>query len=276
MRATDRRRAPSERILDDPYAKLFLGPMMRAALASWEATGALGRMAERLSPGLTTFVMTRHRYIDDRLRAALAREADPVAQVVLLGAGYDSRGYRFADELRGRPVFEVDFPATSRRKAKIVAHEADALPAVATVRVEIDFQTQSLADRLVESGFQGGARSFFVWEGVSMYLTRDAVKTTLSTLRQLGGPGSELAMDFWYYLDEPSLFATAYRASANVLSLIGEPVTFGIHPEDVESFLDRLGLRLLDVADAAALEARYVTDGRRVAPGIYLVHAKTA
>jgi len=114
MRASDQRRRPAERILDDPYARWFLGPMSRAALATWEASGRWGRLAERLSPGLTAWVLARHRWIDDCLARAV--EGD-VAQVVLLGAGYDTRAYRFAAALRGRPVYEVDFPATSRRKA---------------------------------------------------------------------------------------------------------------------------------------------------------------
>ena len=271
MRATDQRRPPSERIVDDPYAKLFLGPMMRAALSSWEVAGAVGRLAERYSPGLTTFVLARHRYIDDRLWRALRGER--VAQVVLLGAGYDSRAYRFASELRGRPVFEVDFPATGRRKDRITARHRKAFPAANVSRIETDFQTQKLSDQLVKGGFEPEARTFFVWEGVSMYLTRDAVKGTLTTMQELGGRGSELAMDFWYYLDQPSLLATVYRASTSFLSLLGEPITFGIHPEDAVPFLSRLGFRTLDVADASALEERYVTDRRRVAPGMYLVHA---
>ena len=71
MRATDQRRPPADRILDDPYAKLFLGRLARAALVSWEASGTLGKLAERLSPGLTAYVLTRHRFIDDRLGQAL-------------------------------------------------------------------------------------------------------------------------------------------------------------------------------------------------------------
>jgi methyltransferase (TIGR00027 family) len=272
MRATEQRRAPAERIVDDPYAKLFLGGLGRAALASWEASGTLGDLAERLSPGLATYVLTRHRFIDDCLRQALAGS---VEQLVLLGAGYDSRAYRFAEALKGRPVFEVDFPATSRRKAHILEQSAGTLPAGDVRRVEIDFENDSLEMRLREAGFAKGRPSFFVWEGVSMYLTRSAVKATLTTIHDITAPGSELAMDFWYLLDSPDLLSTAYRVSANLLSLLGEPVTFGIHPEDVGSFLDRLRYRVLDLADAVALEHRYVRDGRRVVPGSYLVHAAT-
>jgi len=273
MRASDQRRPPGERIIDDPFARHFLGPMSRAALASWEASGRWGRLAERLSPGLTAWVLTRHRYIDDCLARALAGDLE---QVVLLGAGYDTRAYRFAGQLRGRPVYEVDFPTTSRRKARIVARRAGELPEANVRVVEIDFQTQSLRERLVASGFRKGARNFFVWEGVSMYLTREAVKTTLRTLCEVSAPRSEIAMDIWYLLDEPDLVSTAYRMSPNLLYFVGEPITFGIHPEDVGPFLERLGLRTLEIADSKALEQRYVRDERRVTPGVYLVHAETS
>lgn len=270
MRATDQRHAAAHRIIDDPYARLFLGPLARAALASWEVSGTLGDLAERLSPGLTAYVLTRHRFIDDRLRRALK---GGVEQLVLLGAGYDSRAYRFAAELDGRPVFEVDYPATSRRKARILARRATMLPGSDVRRIEIDFEVDSLAARLRAAGFRAGRRTFFVWEGVSMYLTRAAVKDTLGAVHAMSAAGSELAMDFWYFLDAPDLLSTAYRMSANLLSLLGEPVAFGIHPEDVGAFLARLGYRVADLADAAELERRYLGDGRHVVPGSYLVHA---
>jgi methyltransferase (TIGR00027 family) len=272
MRASDQRRPAGERILDDPYARWFLGPMSRAALASWEASGRWGKLAERLSPGLTAWVLARHRYIDDCLVQALAGD---VEQVVLLGAGYDTRAYRFAAPLRGRPVYEVDFPATSRRKARIVAGRTRDLPSTCVRLVEIDFQTEPLRERLIASGFRPRARTFFVWEGVSMYLTREAVKSTLRMVRELGGPRSELVMDFWYLLDQPNLRATAYRLSPNLLHLVGEPITFGIHPEDAGPFLERLGFQVREVADAKTLETRYVRDARQVSPGLYMVHAGT-
>ena len=176
---------------------------------------------------------------------------------------------------KGRPVFEVDFPATSRRKARIVARASAQLPSVDVRRVEVDFATDSLEQRLREAGFRPHRLAFFVWEGVSMYLTRDAVKATLATIRDLTAARSELVMDYWHLLDSPDLLTSAYRLSANLLSLLGEPVTFGIHPEDVSPFLARLGYRVLDLADASELERRYVRDGRQVVAGSYLVHAAT-
>src|ERR1043166_4604461 len=115
-----------------------------------------------------------------------------------------------------------------------------------------------------------------MWEGVSMYLTRAAVKTTLGTIRELGAPASAIAIDFWYLLDEPELLATTYRMSPNLLYFVGEPVTFGIHPEDVGPFLERIGFHVREIADASTVEERYVRAGRRVAPGNYLVLAEIA
>jgi methyltransferase (TIGR00027 family) len=273
FRASDQRRPPEARIVDDPFARIFLGPLFRAALTALEVTGRLGELAEEYSPGLMAYVLARHRFIDDAMRSAL--EQGRAEQVVLLGAGYDTRAHRYADLLAGRPVFELDFPSTSRRKAQIADEKKDVLPQANLHRVEIDFLTQKIEDVLSAAGFRRGAPTFFIWEGVSMYLTRSAVKGTLTTLRTLGASGSELAMDFWYLPDDHSLLGAAHRAGANLLYLLGEPITFGIHPEDVGPFIERLGYQAIEIVEATELEARYVKDERRIYPASYLLHART-
>jgi methyltransferase (TIGR00027 family) len=270
MRASEQRHAPADRIVDDPYAKLFLGPMLRAALATWEGSGRFGVLADRFTPSLVTWVLCRHRYIDDCLLGALAGD---VEQVVVLGAGYDMRAYRFARELGDRPVFEVDYPATSQRKARIVARHLRELPAANVRIVEVDFQTDSLRDRLHGAGLRQGARTFFLWEGVAMYLSRDAVKGTLAELRDMSAARSEIALDLWRLPEGADVLSAAARLSANALDLIGEPVTFAIHPEDTGPFLERLGYRVLEIAESPALQQRYVRDRRRVYGAAYLVHA---
>jgi methyltransferase (TIGR00027 family) len=272
MRASEQRHRPVDRIVDDPYAKLFLGPMLRAALATWEGSSRLGDLADRFAPGLVTWVLCRHRYIDDCLIRSLSGHAE---QVVVLGAGYDMRAYRFARKLEGRPVFEVDYPATSQRKARILARHRSELPAADVRTVEMDFQTDSLRDRLEQAGLRRGARTFFVWEGVAMYLVRNAVKSTLTELRDLSAGGSEIALDLWRLPEGADVVSAAARLSANALDLIGEPVTFAIHPEDAGPFLQRLGYRVLEIAESPTLEQRYVRDRRRVYGAAYLVHAAT-
>ena len=68
-----------------------------------------------------------------------------------------------------------------------------------------------------------------------MYLTRAAVKATLDAVHELSGDGSQIAHDMWHLVDDPGPLGTARRSGAGALSLIGEPVTFGVHPEDYDA-----------------------------------------
>jgi methyltransferase (TIGR00027 family) len=271
FRAADRQRPAATRILDDGYAELFLGTATRTALAAFRASGWLGRRAEKRVPGLATFVVTRHRQIDEWLHQALEGS---VVQVVVLGAGYDTRAYRFAKELRGRPLFELDHAAIQERKLDVVAQHARKLPEVDVRHVAVDFESDRLDVKLLAAGFQPGARTFFVWEGATMYRTRDALKSTLQGLRAVAGLGSELALDWWYLLDDPVALGAVQRAGASLLHLL-EPVTLSMHPEDVSSFLEREGYEQLELVEADDLERRYVRDERSVYPASYLTLCRT-
>ena len=257
-RALEHLKPEGQRVVDDPYAHLFLSRASRAALAAW--SGSLtGRTLRRLGQAGTTYVPLRHRFIDDHLSDALDAGAE---QVVLLGAGYDTRAYRFAEQLAGRPVYEVDLAAISRSKAATIAKHRDAFPATNMVRVEIDFETQGLEQTLKEAGFTAGAKTFFTWEGVPMYLTRTAVKATLDAVSAISGAGSVIAHDMWYLVDDPSPMGTARRLAPNALSFIGEPVTFSIHPEEMDFFLDRHGFHIKDLVVSAELQQRYAPGAR--------------
>jgi methyltransferase (TIGR00027 family) len=218
-----------------------------------------GRALRQLGVTGTTFVPLRHRFIDEHLTSALDEGAE---QVVLLGAGYDTRAYRFADHLAGRPVYEVDLAAISQAKAATIAKNVDLFPATNVVRVEIDFETQKLDATLSEAGFAVGARTFFTWEGVPMYLTRAAVKATLDAVWNMSGPGSMIAHDMWHHVDDPGPMGTARRLAPAALSFIGEPVTFFIHPEDMGDFLARHGFQITDLAMAGDLQDRYARGER--------------
>ncbi len=259
-RALEHLKPEDERIVGDRWAHLFLSAPARGALAAWSRSLS-ARLLRRLGPSGTTYVPLRHRFIDDHLTTALDAGA---TQVVLLGAGYDTRAYRFADQLAGRPVFEVDLAAISRAKAATIERHAEEFPAANVVRVEIDFETQTLAEVLTAAGFTHGAKTFFTWEGVPMYLTRAAVAATLDGVHELGGPGSQIAHDMWFLVDDPGPMGTARRVVPSALSLIGEPVTFAIHPEDYEAFLGRHGFRFVEWALASELQTRYAPGSRAV------------
>jgi methyltransferase (TIGR00027 family) len=259
-RALEHLKPPDQRVVDDPWAQVFLSTAARRALAAWSGS-MTGRVLRRLGATGTSYVPLRHRFIDNHLATALDAG---VTQVVLLGAGYDTRAYRFADRLDGRPVFEVDLAPISRAKAATIAKHGDRFPDANVVRVEIDFETQTLTDVLPSAGFSTGGRTFFAWEGVPMYLTRAAVAATLDAVHELSGAGSHIAHDMWHLVDDPGPLGSARRAAPGTLSLIGEPVTFGVHPEDYEHFLRRHGFQVVDIALASELQERYAPQTRAV------------
>ena len=269
-RALELHRSPDQRIVDDRFAPLFLTAGSRALLAPLSAATPVRDLAAQHDlGGLSTYVLCRHRFIDEHLLAPTGAE-----QVLILGAGYDSRAYRFAAELDGRPVFEVDLPPLSRRKAEIVAAHPAEFGVGAIVRVEIDFRTQALTDVLRPAGFAFGATTFVVWEGVAPYLVSAAVHTTLAALRTVCGTGSVLAMDMWDATGGPGPFAPLRRLGARAIALVGEPVTFGVVPSAVPALLAEHGFEVCDLADAATLTARYATAGRHSFESLYALAAR--
>jgi methyltransferase (TIGR00027 family) len=256
-------------IVTDYYATAFLSSLSRTLCRSLTSTGPLFRRAEQLRlAGLATSGLCRHRFIDDHLVAALSN----AAQVMILGAGYDARAYRFAGEIGDRPVFEVDLPPLSRRKAAIVASHSPLFGHASVRRVEIDFRTHSLAERLAASGFVRGAPTFVAWEGVSMYLTRTAVDSTLAALAALCGPGSVLAMDYWQQV--PGVGGPLRVVAERGMRLIGEPIAFALAAHAVPGLFEPHGFRVDDLAEAGEMAARYATGGRTCDPGMYVVAAR--
>ena len=258
-----------ERIVTDEYAPVFLSRPSRLLLRTLTASGPALRAAERMSlAGLATSGLCRYRFIDEHLLAALP----DVEQVMILGAGYDTRAYRFATEIGPRPIYEVDLPPLSRRKAALVAARSDLFGHASVHRVEIDFRTQALPDRLAGSGFLPGAPTFVAWEGVSMYLTRDAVDATLAALASVCGPGSVLAMDFWQRVGGPAWRQLRMRAERG-MDLIGEPIGFAIPASVVDGLFGAHGFAVADLAEADEMTARYATGGRACDPGMYVAAA---
>ena len=273
LRVLERARPPAHRVLDDPLAERFLRPPLRRLLA-WLVDPPLLRGLPASWPRLpadpvTNFIAARHRCMDDALVDA-AR--DGVEQVVLLGAGYDTRAWRFADVLGDRPVWELDFPATQARKRAILARQPDLDPD--RIRfVPVDFIHQDFAERLVAAGFPIGARTLFIWEGVSMYLDEDTVARTLESLRRLSSAGSRIVADFWYEPAGHPLWILAHRYGARMFGTIGEPLRFQLDPSAASAFLARHGFRLDTRLDTDDLAARYAMGGRILFAPLFLAHA---
>ncbi|HEX3872085.1 MAG TPA: SAM-dependent methyltransferase, partial [Pirellulales bacterium] len=159
----------------DTHARHFLGSKNRGLL-DWLPHSVLKALICRIAPGSYDFTVARTRHFDEALLAGLRRGID---QVVILGAGYDSRALRFERELAGIPIFELDHPGTQARKIKLSNKASGRLPRNLKL-IAIDFARQSFADVLTANGFRSDCKTLFLWEGVSYYLPEAAVSDVLA------------------------------------------------------------------------------------------------
>jgi len=241
-RALESVRPKRRRLFTDPFAAGFLRPSLRRAvwLSKLPVLGAaVPRYADRRRPGARSSAVARTRIIDDALQQALA---DDIKQVVILGAGFDCRAYRLP-QMDAAQIFEVDHPATlavKRHRLTQVLGDLDS-----SVRyVAIDFDKQSLPQVLLEGGFDPLRRAVFLWEGVTNYLSSDAIDSVLRYVSTCA-PGSRLVFTYVHRgaLDASTLFEDAASVLRDVARM-GEPWTFGIEPSELENLLKERGLRL--------------------------------
>jgi methyltransferase (TIGR00027 family) len=262
-----------KRLFDDPFAykllpfgwRLFLRLAYLPGLRSFVLS-----LRERRMPGSLGGILCRTRYIDDVLRRSLEEGLD---QVVILGAGFDSRAYRIAgmDQVQ---VFEVDLPGTREAKQTRVEQVLGAVPENVTL-VGVDFDRDNLDDVLSAAGFRKGKRTLFIWEGVTQYITAVAVSDTLGFVSGVSGVGS--AIVFTYVrrglidgTDRPEWMGPFLSFASKV----GSPMIFGLDQAGLEQYLSDRGLKLIDDVGAADYQELYlkplgrdlnVFDGERVA-----------
>jgi methyltransferase (TIGR00027 family) len=265
-RAVESERPSDERICYDPYARQFVSGWMFYLLGFFIKSG----YAELRGPGVHGFLMARERYIDDVLQDYLSQSLE---QLVVLGAGYDSRAYRFdlADKVR---CFEVDYPVTQAEKMKTVRRVFGEIPAQVTY-VPVDFNTQSLSERLIESGYDPNRVSLFIWQGVTMYLKQAGVDATLDFVLRNSAAGSGIVFDYIYKSVLDGIQKQSEISSMRRYRFMtGEGLTFGIPEGGAEAFLRERGFRRIKDVGRDGLKAAYFhgkNASRKVAGGYGIV-----
>jgi len=246
----------------DPVARQLLPAPLRLALRAIEQVPPLLGVLRLASAGLADHVALRTAAIDAALVGAL--ETSPHAQVVLLGAGLDARAYRLT-ELGAATVFEVDHPATQAEKRRRLGGRP---PLAGDVRfVAIDFERESLEDRLAAAGHDPERPTIWIWEGVTLYLQPAAVEATLDVVAARSAPGSTLLMTYLTpdLAERPPVPRPLLRAGFRA---IGEPVRATFTADEVKA---RLASRAFDVVDDGGSEdwaRRFLARGRRSIVGI--------
>jgi methyltransferase (TIGR00027 family) len=219
---------------------------------------AICRFIDRRWPGARTSALARTRYIDEALTGALS---NGLTQVVILGAGFDSRAYRIPG-IANAHVFEVDHPDTSQTKQQIVSNVLAGTPPHVSF-VSIDFNRQDLGEVMRSTGLDLDRPIFFLWEGVTHYLTDAAVDATFKFV----ATAAALSRIVFTYIHRDVLgpeytFHCAGRARNQVRD-VGEAWTFGFEPSELPEYLQARGLNLISDIDSTKYRAQYMGNRAR-------------
>jgi methyltransferase (TIGR00027 family) len=268
IRAIEAQRPEAERICDDPYARAMTTGGISFYLSKLVIDSGL---YERMAPGAVSFVIGRERYIDDFLKASLEEGLD---QVVILGAGFDTRAYRIAGIERTR-VFEIDQPATQQVKLERLRKVIDPLPSHVTF-LPVDFNTQALGERLHSSGYHEQGKTLFIWQGVTYFLTAEGVDRTLAFIANHSGPGSAVIFDYFYNEILRDTRRTDVKMMRRAARMTGEEYMFGIDQGQIEPFLTQRGFHDVRNVTIADLKPVYFTGPnaqRVISTGLAIVSA---
>ena len=206
---------------------------------------------------IVSYVNARTKHMDGILEAA---GKNGVRQVVNLGAGYDSRAYRYHKHMPEVQFFEIELPAMVVEKKRRVREILGEVPDYVTF-VPIDFNTQNIPAELSKAGYDPAFKTLFIWEGVTYYISEEAVLATLQFIRERSAPGSSVVFDYmtlgsikgdWKkYPDTRRLsFWVKYR---------GEPFLFGIPEGKERQWVEQRGFSMISDLHQEDLEERYLT-----------------
>jgi methyltransferase (TIGR00027 family) len=258
MRALSHEGLTEVRGFSDPTALVFLSEpwrwMYRRTMRSVaRRPDGRERMLER-ARGRMDLVALRTRVFDDAWHAAHTAGA---RQLVLLGAGLDGRAFRLED-VADSVVLEVDHPATQamkRERARSLAPKA-----MHHQYVPVDFERDRLGDALARAGHVADQLTFWLWEGVTPYLTPEAQLETLRAVAQRSSPGSRIAMTYV----EPDTSPRRWFDVRMVVRLFGEPFRGEMTRATAAERVASAGLRVIEDTGSTAWRQRYANPSPRV------------
>lgn len=243
VRALESLKPENERICYDPYAVRFLSQqyLMFMEMAARDPS-------KTPFPGVHNSLSARVRYFDEFVKKFID---EGLEQLVILGAGYDTRAYRIEGLKDNVRVFEVDHPETQRQKKEKIESIFGLLPDH-VIYVSADFETKDISKQLLERGYERSKKTVFTMEGLIYYLSPKAVDELLSFIAKNSGIGSAIVFDYVY---ESSIDRTdgicgvqcttcdqnAIRNTRKDMAQQGEPYKFGIKEGMLESFITQRG-----------------------------------
>ena len=245
----------------DWFAERLIGPAELALIADHPISKAFDRDFREAADdpdvfGFAWLMLVRTRFIDELMERAVRAGA---TQLVILGAGFDTRAHRFSELLKDVAVIEVDYGATQEYKKRRVQETFGDAPVNVTY-APIDFTRESLSEVLPRAGFQAGRKTYYICEGVSMYVPEEGMKETLSAIAAESAPGSALLLE---YINRGRLEMLRKYPTGMIKNAFdwGEPFVFGVPDGQDREFFLEAGLELGEALKIGGPESlqRYAT-----------------
>lgn len=258
FRALETTRPQGYRLFGDPYAINFLDRRFKQVIKLSRLPvirNMVQQIIYRKIPGALSSGIARTKYIDDRLQYTLHKG---VRQVIILGAGFDTRSLRLGF-LRNIPVIEIDHPNTAAIKLNVLKNCLGRLPEN-TRYLQVDFNEQRLEDLISWNNIDVSIPTTIIWEGVTNYLTAEAVSSTFRFIERFTG-GSYVIFTYVHQLvlDHPGTFYGAEKLLHD-LDQLEERWTFGFRPEALKDYLNRYQLALLEDKGAKEYRQKYLPE----------------
>ena len=243
VRALESLKPEGERICYDPYAVRFLSQQYLIFMEM-----AARDPSRTPFPGLHNSLSARVRYFDDFVKRSID---EGLEQLVILGAGYDTRAYRI-EGLRGKVrVFEIDHPGTQNVKIEKIKDIFGSLPDHVEY-VSVDFETEYFGPRLLEHGYKRSQKTVFIMEGLIYYLPPKAVDEILSFIAKNSSIGSAVIFDYVYEssIDRTNGICGVQCKACDQIAIMdakkdmaqqGEPYKFGVKDGMLETFIAQHG-----------------------------------
>jgi methyltransferase (TIGR00027 family) len=249
-----------QRVCNDPYAFYFVSEEAKKAFNKPLRSFLTRLWVNWMFPGVHNAVISRVRYMDECVIKCLKNGLE---QMVIIGAGYDTRAYRFKGLAEKVDVFELDHPATQNRKKEKLKEIYGSPPGHVT-HIPIHLDKDKLSEKLFEGGYDQSKKTLFIMEGLVMYLPPPYVEKILTFIKTTSGPGSWVTFDYL----PPSMIDGTIRAKEgkNMVKGVkkwGEPFRFGLNHKDAKDFLLSQGFCNIDTIHAPELKKVYFNDEKR-------------
>jgi len=239
----------------DKLAYIFLPLKARFFLSFSLIRNLIYKRINKQVPGSYEYITARTNFFDEIFIKA-TQERTP--QIVLLGAGFDTRAIRFHLLTKDSIIYELDALTTQNEKKRLLKNHRISLPENIAF-VSVNFNKDDLKTVLLSHGYNPEKKTVFLWEGVTMYIKPESVKRTLLFIKNNSGIGTTVAFDYFYQsvIDGTSTSLGAKSLSDSVGKL-GEKFNFGIEESRIEEFLKENGFLLVKHYGPKELEERYL------------------